>query len=171
MLCQKKKQLNERAKMSVRQIAFHAGRRVRARRNGTHSGRRAWRPLAGAGHRNWSLRGPSGRSQVTASKTRQAANKTQSKARSRKGPRWSSQKALSKTLPRDKTRAQAREPSLSVKASVVETRKACCAATLCTVATGRREESSAHTKASPLRCSTTGGTQKILLGRSGSVKL
>src|SRR5205809_802776 len=99
-----------------------------------------------------SVQGAAGGSKVAASKTRQAANKTPGKARSRKGPRWSSQKAVSETLPRDETSAQARKPPLSVKASVVETRKAGGAATLFTVALGRREESSAHTKAPALRC-------------------
>ena len=80
-----------------------------------------------------------------------ATNKTPGKARSHKGPRRESQKAFSKTLTRDETSAQAREPSLSIKAGIVQTRKARSGATLCTLAFGCREESSAHTKATPLR--------------------
>ena len=80
-----------------------------------------------------------------------ATNKAPGKARSHKGPRRKPQKAFSETLPRNETRAQTREPSLSIKAGIVQTRKAGGGATLCTIAFGRREESSAHTKATPLR--------------------
>jgi hypothetical protein len=66
-------------------------------------------------------------------------------------------------------RAQAREPSLSIKAGIVDTRKARGEATLCTIALGCREKSSAHTKASPLSCSVARVEQKILPGRSGYV--
>src|SRR6266516_2668781 len=51
-------------------------------------------------------------------------NKTPSQTRSRKGPGRAPQKAVSQTLPRNETRAQARESSVSVKASVIETREA-----------------------------------------------
>src|SRR6266516_1502649 len=78
-------------------------------------------------------------------------NKTSSQTRSRKGPGRAPQKAVSQTLPRNETRAQARESSVSVKASVIETREARGEATLCTVALGCREESSAYPKAPSLR--------------------
>ena len=78
-------------------------------------------------------------------------NKAPGKARSRKGPCRTTHKAFSKTLPCNETRAQAGEPSLRIKAGIVETREAGGGATLGALAFGRREESSAHTKASPLR--------------------
>src|SRR4030095_6593755 len=140
-----------------RQVAKHSGGRVCPRVNGTHSGRRTRRPFARAGDRHWSVEGAAGGSKVTASKTRQAANKTPGKARSRKGPRWSSQKAFSKTFPRDETRAQAREPSVSIEAGIVETREAGGKATLCTIAFGRCKKGRQDSEASPLRRMTTRG--------------
>ena len=100
-----------------------------------------------------------GRTKVAPSKTRHRANKTPGKARSHKGSRRCSQKAVSETFTRGETPAQAREPSLSIKAGIVDTRKARGGATLGALAFGRREESSAHTKASSLRCSVVRGEE------------
>jgi len=210
LLCQKKKQLNARAKtnakasrlplrranlcakkwntfgkasmaparrsrrsplVSPRQVAFHSGGRICARRNGTHSGRQAWRPLAGAGDRHWSLRGTSSRSKVTASKTRPATNKEPGKARSRKGPFRIPQEAFSDTLASNDTRAQARESSVRIKAGIVGTREARSAAALSTIAFGCREESGEHTKASPLRCSVDRARRRFYRAHPVTVKL
>ena len=100
-----------------------------------------------------------------------ATNKAPGKARSHKGPRRKSQKAVSKTLTRNETRAQAREPSLSIKAGIVQTRKAGGGATLCTIAFGCREESSAHKKATPLSGNLARGAQEGLPCRTGSGNL
>ena len=79
--------------------------------------------------------------------------KRQAKRDLDKGPRRTTHKAFSETLARNETSAQAREPSLSIKAGIVQTREARGGATLGTLAFGRREESSAHAEAPALRCS------------------
>ena len=57
------------------------------------------------GYSNWPLQSASSRSQVAASEARQGTNKTSGQARSHKRARRTPQKAFSKTLPRNETRA------------------------------------------------------------------
>jgi hypothetical protein len=97
------------------------------------------------------VEGASSRSKVAASKTRLATNKAPGKARSRKGQRRWSQKAVSETVTRDETSPQTGEPSLGINAGIVQTREARRGATVGTLAVGCREESSAHAEAPALR--------------------
>lgn len=59
-----------------RQVAFYPGWRVRARRDGTHSGRRAWCQIARTGYSYWSLQSAPSWSKVAAPKTRQPKDET-----------------------------------------------------------------------------------------------
>jgi len=99
---------------------------------------------------HWSVQGAASRSKVTASKTRQNNEQAPGKTRSDKGPRRAPQKAFSKTS-RATNAPLTREPSLRIKAGVVETREAGGETTLCTFAFGRREEAARRGRPA-LRC-------------------
>ncbi len=88
--------------------------------------------------------------------------KRQAKRDLAKGRSGRRKKPSSKTLARNETGAQARKSSLSVKAGIVESREARGGPTLGTLAFGRREESSAHAEASPLRCSVVREEEKVV---------
>ena len=135
-----------------RQIAFHSGRRIWARRNGARSGRRTWRPVARASNCHWSVQGAASGSKVAPSKTRQAANKAPGKARSHKGPR----RANAKSLPGN---AHARRNGRSSAKALAQHQGRYCPVTRSAwrgnarhARVRPREESSAHAEASALRC-------------------
>ena len=90
-------------------------------------------------------------------RTKRQAKRDLAKGRSgrRKKPSLKRSRATKRALKRESRQ-------LSIKAGIVETREARGGPTLCTLAFGRREESSAHTKASPLRCSVVREEEKVV---------
>ena len=79
--------------------------------------------------------------------------KSQAKRDLTKGRTARRRKPSAKRSRANETRTKAREPSLSIEAGIVQSREASGEATICKFALGRREKSSAHKKASPLRSS------------------
>ena len=135
-----------------RQIAFHAGRRIRARRNGTYSGRRTWCSFARAGDRHRPFEGATGWSRAASAEERQSANETSSQARSRESPQRRSQETFTHAFPCHERCAQTREPQVSIEKSAVTTSKAGGGSTLSAFTFGCRKESRAHAKTPPVTC-------------------